>query len=455
MKRNGIVLAGTNNGCGISTVMSAVIGALVKRKLDVQAFKVGPEHRDPILHTFITGKNSRSLDGCLLSEEIVSFLYEKNSSGSDISVIEGAGGIFDCRGGCSTAHIARLTGAPVILVLDGSGISLTACAVLQGIISFDTEISIKGVIFNNIEEKSHYEYLKEIIEERTNISVLGYMPKMYDVSIRGYESEPEMISEKLLRLAVQAEETIDLELLVKISKDSEEIETSSFFNIARRKLGPSIAVAKDRCFKFYYSDSLELLELMGAELRFFSPINDRALPGTVHGIYIGGGCPQNFSGELNENTSMVYEIKEQINMGLPAYAESEGLIYLSESVRQKDGNILNMAGVLPVKCEITDNEKAQYVDIEVNCDNVVSKKGYRIKGYDQRGFNVIFDEAKTCFNISSREHEEVPEWNCGIVHQNLISCRPYLNFWGNTGFAERFVNSCINYMCRKKDFSYL
>ncbi|HEX9059940.1 MAG TPA: AAA family ATPase, partial [Clostridia bacterium] len=183
MKINGIVLAGTNNGCGISTVMSAVIGALVKRKIAVQAFKVGPEHCDPILHTFITGKHSRNLDSCLLSEEIVSFLYERNSFGSDISVIEGAGGIFDCRGGCSTAHIARLTGAPVILVLDGSGISLTACAVLQGIISFDSEISIKGVILNNIEEKSHYEYLKELIEERTNISVLGYIPKMYDISI--------------------------------------------------------------------------------------------------------------------------------------------------------------------------------------------------------------------------------------------------------------------------------
>ncbi|HEX9061865.1 MAG TPA: hypothetical protein VF941_16930, partial [Clostridia bacterium] len=98
---------------------------------------------------------------------------------------------------------------------------------------------------------------------------------------------------------------------------------------------------------------------------------------------------------------------------------------------------------------------ARYVNIEVSSDNVVSKKGYRIKGYDQRGFNVIFDEAKTCFNISSRERAEVTEWNCGIEHQNLISCRPYLNFWGNTGFAERFVNSCINYMCSKKDFSYL
>lgn len=459
MKIPRIIIAGTNSGCGKTTVTTGILAALVKRGLKVQPFKVGPDYIDPMFHTFVTGRHSRNLDSWMLNSDIVSHLFEKNAADSDIAVIEGVMGFYDGFGGYSsegsTAHVAKITGSPVVLVINGAGLSLTICALLQGIADFDREIDLKGVIINNLKSDSHFQLLKEIITEKTGVRVLGYIPAMPETGLSSrhlglvQSSEIPDLREKVSRVAHQIEKTVDLDMLMGIAREAgDAVRSSMDFNIARRNAGPKIAVAMDKAFSFYYRDNLELLEAMGAELAYFSPLKDTGLPGGIEGLYVGGGYPEVFAGELQENGSLKEDIRKSIETGLPAYAECGGLMYLSESIKNLEGQVFPMVGVLPGKSEMTASlQRFGYVEIETTNDSVVSKKGYRIRAHEFHYSVTAVDwSVPACFKVTrKRRGAEAKSWQCGYRVNRLLAGYPHLHFWSNTGFAERFVNSCIQY----------
>lgn len=174
----GVVISGTNSGCGKTTVTAGIIAALVKRGLKLQHYKAGPDYIDPMFHTLLVGRHSRNLDSWLLDEETVRYLYVKNSTDADIAVIEGVMGLYDGSGGRneagSTAHIAKITGLPVVLVVNPEGMALSVAALVKGFMYFDRGVSVRGVIFNNVNSEGYYRLLKGFVEENTGIAVLGY-----------------------------------------------------------------------------------------------------------------------------------------------------------------------------------------------------------------------------------------------------------------------------------------
>ncbi|MCX7708621.1 MAG: cobyrinate a,c-diamide synthase [Clostridia bacterium] len=458
-----IVIAGTNSGCGKTTVTTGVLAALIKRGYKVQPFKVGPDYIDPMFHTFVTGCDSRNLDSWMLREEIIPYLFKKNAIGKDIAVIEGVMGIFDGYRGYSqdgsTAHVSKLIQSPVVLLVNGEGLSLSAAALVNGFRDFDREVRLKGIIINNIKSEAHYGLLKEIIEEKTGLRVLGYLPKMPDITISSrhlgllQSSEVANLREKISLLADQVEKTIDLELLVKIAREAEMLQDDFIgFNVARRNVSPKIAVARDKAFSFYYKDNLELLELLGAELVNFSPLEDEKLPGGTDGLYIGGGYPEVWARELQNNVDIKNQIRGQIENGLPAYAECGGLMYLSQSIKTGEGESYEMVGVVPGKSEMTASlQRFGYVEVEVTSDNILAKKGYRIRAHEFHYSNTVVDwnTMSTYKVIKKKRGKEDVTWQCGFKVGNLLAGYPHLHFWSNTGFAERFVNQCIQHKVGK------
>ena len=461
-----IVIAGTNSGCGKTTVSTGIMGALSARGLKVQPFKVGPDYIDPMFHTFITGNASRNLDSWMLDESTVSYLFYKNSRGADIAVIEGVMGMYDGYGGYdhggSTAHVAGIIDASVILVVNGEGMSLSIVPLIKGFMDFDKNVRIRGVIINNINSEGHFQLLKKIILEHLDIAVIGYLKSMPEITLASRhlglvpEGEVEDLRDKINLLSEKMEKTIDFELLQKIAGEQVQQDTSesgvyasdSRFDIKPLQSGARIAVARDKAFNFYYRDNLDLLEMLGAELVYFSPLSDGQLPDGINGLYIGGGYPEVWAKQLQENTGMRESIKSRITGGLPTYAECGGLMYLSDGILNGDGEKFDMVGLIPGMSKMTKAlQRFGYIEIDITEDNVLAEKGEKIRGHEfHYSTTEVAGNIPSCYRIAkSRRNSEARVWQCGFKVNNLLAGYPHLHFWSNAGFAEHFVESCIRF----------
>jgi len=288
-----ITIAGTNSGCGTTTVTMGILATLYVMGLDVQPFKVGPDYITPLLHSFITGKDSRNLDSWMLDIDTVVHLFEKNAASADISVIEGENGLYDGIGentiAGSTAHVAKMVKSPVILVVNAEGISLSIVPMINGYVDYDKNLDIIGVILNKVENEEHYEFLKTAIENGTGLEVFGYLPKMDDLPSENLNLVPEEdledLKKKIRILVEQVIKTIDVDLIIKMSNrpDVSYLNSTKFLFERNSDKKVKIAVAKDKAFNYYYKDNLDLLEIMGAELVYFSPLVDEILPKDVSG----------------------------------------------------------------------------------------------------------------------------------------------------------------------------
>ncbi len=461
-----VTIAGTNSGCGKTTVTMGILATLYVMGLDVQPFKVGPDYIDPMIQTFITGNNSRNLDSWMLDIDTVVHLFEKNAVNADISVIEGANGLYD--GYCgntivgSTAHVAKRIKSPVILVVNAEGASLSIVPMIRGFIDYDRNLEIIGVILNKVDSEIHYESLRAAIETGTGLKVFGYLPKMNESDLPckyvGLIPEEDMndLKKKIRVLVEQVIKTIDVDLIIKMSNRPRVsyLNGSKFlFEHTKPSQKVKIAVAKDRAFSFYYKDNLDLLKMMGADIQYFSPLKDKQLPEDIGGIYFCGGYPEYYAEELQENKLFINSISNAIKAGIPTYAECGGLVYLSQYIENQNNEKFNMAGILPGYCRITDGtNKSGYVDIEVTNDNILAKKGYIIRGHEFRHseINMLTDDVLQCFNVIKRRTDmEATIWKSGYSIYNMVAAYPHLHLWSNTDFAKTFVESCMEYKMTK------
>jgi cobyrinic acid a,c-diamide synthase len=451
-----ITIAGTHSGCGKTTVTLGILAALVNRGLKVQPFKVGPDYIDPMFHSYITGRNSRNLDSWLLEEKIVAGLFAKNAASADISIIEGVMGLYDGFDGASivgsTAHVGKIIQSPVILVVDGEGMSLSIAALIKGFHEFNRGLPLSGIIINNINSEAHYQLLREIIAIQLGIPVLGYLPNRPEYALASRhlglipEAEISDLKEKISRLAIQVEESINLDLLLKIAANAGILHPDgAILGNKSSNQGLRIAVAKDRAFNFYYADNLDLLQDLGAELFFFSPLEDNQLPERVGGLYLGGGYPEEWAVQLQKNQWMRQNIKQKITAGLPTYAECGGLMYLSESIKTSNGESFEMAGVISGRSEMTDSlQRFGYVEIKITNDTVIAKKGAAIRGHE---FHYSKTEVSTviprCYRVSKTKcGQETNAWECGFKVHNMLAGYAHLHFWSNINFAREFIRQC-------------
>ncbi len=443
-----IMIAGTGSGCGKTTVTCGILNALVNRGVRTSAFKCGPDYIDPMFHTEITGIKSRNLDTFLLGDNNLKYLLNKNSVGNDISVIEGVMGFYDGLGNDgrhSSYSISRLTGTPVVLVVNPKGMALSIAAIINGFRDFMPENNIKGVIINSV-SPGLYQMYKPMIEEKTGIRVLGFLPPMPEAVIESRHlglvtaEEIKDIRKKLNIMAKNAEEFIDIDALMGLAQTAGAMEYNKVS--VRKKYACNIAVAKDKAFCFYYEDSLELLREMGAELTYFSPLEDKSLPENIQGLILGGGYPELYAEKLSSNKTMLKSIKDTLSEGLPTYAECGGFMYLQQSISDKQNNKYPMTGVLDGNSTMCERlTRFGYTTLTAKEDNLFCKKGESINAHEFH----YSDSNNNGNGFESVKPEGKRKWECIFASDTLFAGYPHIHFYGNTKFAESFLQKCCNF----------
>ncbi|SHH41086.1 cobyrinate a,c-diamide synthase [Tepidibacter thalassicus] len=446
-----ILIAGTNSGVGKTTISMGIMAALKKRGFKVQPYKVGPDYIDTSYHTFITGRKSRNLDSYMLDDEVIKYLFIKNSKEADICVIEGVMGLFDGYGidinSCTSSYTSKILKVPVVLVIDGKTMATSAAAMVFGYKNLDKDVDIKGVIVNNISSNGHFKIIKEAIEKYTNTKVLGYLPKNLEFSLPSRHLgliptlEMEKLEEKFSNLADVIEEHIDLDELLKISQ-SENLRLNYGIKIPKYD-NLTIAMAYDKAFNFYYWDSIDLLKEMGVNIVTFSPLEDKCLP-KCNGIYIGGGFPEVFGSELEKNEEIRKEIKKAHQKNIPIYAECGGLMYLGEKLIDNENNEYQMVGILKGKSIMTKSLKRfGYSKGIAIVDTVISKKGEIVLGHEFHHSEFISDEKCAYKILKERDGEVVKEWIGGYVKGNTLATYLHTHFYSDLNIPINFLNKAV------------
>ena len=445
------MLAAPASGSGKTTLTCAVLKALMNKGLKTAAFKSGPDYIDPMFHSRVIGTKSRNLDLFMLPEETVKYLLAKNGSGCEIAVLEGAMGFFDGMGTTlkgSAYDLARLTQTPVILVVNAKGAALSIAAMIEGFKNFRKDVYVAGAILNNVTAMS-YHFYKEAIEKETGIPLIGYLPHMENCNFESRHlglvtaAEISDLQEIISRLAQQAEKSIDFGLLLKIAQAAPAL---IYTDMQQQKLADiKIAVAYDKAFCFYYQDALELLEGLGAQLVYFSPLNDKTLP-ECDGLYLGGGYPELYAKALQDNTAMRACVKAALDGGLPCIAECGGFMYLMKTFRSKTGETFDWAGVVDGETYMTQKlNRFGYVVLTAKRDNLLCRKGGQINGHEFH----YSDSTNNGDTFSVAKASGTKTWEAVYTTPNLYAGYPHIHLWGNVEFARSFVVACRAYRDKK------
>ena len=441
------LLAAPRSGSGKTTMTCALLMALKRRGCAPCAFKSGPDYIDPMFHRAVLGVESRNLDLFFSAPETVRTLYARGAAGHGAAVCEGAMGFYDGLGGVSDRasawHLADTLGLPVLLVVEPKGQSLTLAAELKGLNSFRTPSHIAGILLNNCTARMHA-LLAPMLEKETGLPVLGFLPKLPEAVIGSRHlglytaAEVENLQQKLALLADAAEEHIDWpRLLALCEKEPPALPVAPAPPPARVR----IAVAQDAAFCFTYAETLEAFRDAGAEVVFFSPLRDTALPGNIGGLYLPGGYPELHARELSGNTSLLREIKRKIESGLPTAAECGGFLYLGQSLTDAEGQSWPMAGVLPGEAKDAGRlVRFGYAALSADSDSMLFRAG---ESFPIHEFH-HWDSTANGTALAAKKPVGGAEWRCGFVNEHFYAGFPHL-YWAGTPLPQRFAAAAENY----------
>lgn len=446
---NRLLIAGTYSGAGKTTVTAGLLAALWKKGLSVQPFKVGPDYIDTGYHAVAAGRMSYNLDLWMMPAQNILQLFRHGMDGMDIGIIEGVMGLYDGVGSTpegSTAEIAKMLKAPVILVVDAGGMSTSAAAQVLGYKTFDRDLSLAGVIVNNVGSEHHYRLVRDAIQSYTGVPVLGFLPRDRSVALPSRHlgllpaEEMERHAEIIEKTAGLVREWIDLDQVIALGGSSGPLPPVTPFAFKRGK-PVQIGVARDESFSFYYRSTLELLSSQGAELCYFSPMKDGRLPENIDGLYLGGGFPEVFAGELASNRDLLEDINRKLKEGLHCYAECGGFMYLTGSITAKDGEKHPMAGFFDGHTFMTDRlQRFGYVDIEFTGENVLGKAGQKARGHEFHHSLVEGITYPATYLIKSAFSGG--RWHCGYRRANTLAAYAHIDFWGYPDLASYFLDLC-------------
>ena len=441
------LLAAPRSGSGKTTMTCALLMALKRRGCAPCAFKSGPDYIDPMFHRAVLGVESRNLDLFFSAPETVRTLYAKGAAGHGAAVCEGAMGFYDGLGGVSDRasawHLADTLGLPVLLVAEPKGQSLTLAAELNGLVNFRTPSHIAGILLNNCTARMHA-LLAPMLEKETGLPVLGFLPKLPEAVIGSRHlglytaAEVENLQQKLALLADAAEEHIDWpRLLALCEKEPPALPEKAPQPPARVR----IAVAQDEAFCFTYAETLEAFRDAGAEVVFFSPLRDTALPENIGGLYLPGGYPELHARELSENTSLLREIKKKIESGLPTAAECGGFLYLGQSLTDAEGQSWPMAGVLPGEAKDAGRlVRFGYAALSADSDSMLFRAG---ESFPIHEFH-HWDSTANGTALAAKKPVGGAAWRCGSVNEHFYAGFPHL-YWAGTPLPQRFAAAAENY----------
>ncbi len=468
--RRAILIAGPASGVGKTTIALGLMAAFRRRGLVVLPFKCGPDFIDAGHHTRVCERPSRNLDGWMLSGETNHALFARHAATADIAIVEGVMGLFDGArnsGEGSTAAMAGHLRLPVLFVVDASRMAASAAALVRGFETFDPGVAIAGVVFNQAASAGHYGLLRDALAQAGCAPALGYLPK--DASLRIperhlglYTAGEEALSKAALdHLSSLMEQFVDLDRVLEIAAlegaaldapDIVALEETCSTPAVRSSSTPAvpscpgkdsarIAVARDRAFCFYYEDNLDALRAAGAEILEFSPLSDRALPEGTDALYIGGGYPELYAGELSANESMRDAIAQFAGNGGPTYAECGGLMYLGRHLRLREGDCLPMVGVLPFGTIVTDRlVRFGYTEVSFTTDCLLGRAGATAPGHSFH-YSTIDGVPDVACAYRLRSTLSGTESTEGYVVGNVLASYIHLHFLSAPDLAEHFVSA--------------
>ena len=451
-----ILLTAPSSGSGKTLITCGLLHALKNRGKKVISFKCGPDYIDPMFHSMILGTKSRNLDTFFADEDTVRYLFEKNSNGYDLAVLEGVMGYYDGLGGISTRssayEVAQVTDTPVILCVDGKGSSVSLVALIKGFLEYKGDSRIRGVILNRVSGML-YPRLKEMIESQLPVRVVGYVPYVPDCVLEsrhlGLVTPDEItdLKERVEKLAEILEISIEWDVLDEIAGSNRTIsERDMQENVLVRKVtgqdkpSVTIGVARDEAFCFFYEDNLQLLQELGAKLLYFSPLHDKKLPEYVDGLMFHGGYPELYAEALSKNTEMLDSVREALQNGVPCMAECGGFMYLHEQMEDMNHRPWTMAGIIPGYVKKTERlGRFGYITLE----------GGKVFGKDVGTFPAhefhYFDSDCCGEDFLAKKPVGNRSWHCIHSTDTLFAGFPHLYFYGNPEIAQAFVGACIKY----------
>jgi cobyrinic acid a,c-diamide synthase len=447
-----IVVAGTHSGVGKTTVASGLMAALSKepRSLRVAPFKVGPDFIDPSYHALATGRPGRNLDAFLSGPELIAPLFAHGSRDADVAVVEGVMGLFDGKGGAgeyaSTAHVAKLLKAPVLLVVDASAMARSAAAIVLGYASFDPDVNLAGVILNRVGSPTHERMLRDAIEP-LGVPVLGVLRRSAAIKTpdRHLGLVPTAERKAEARAALDAAGEIvarscDLDGILRLARSAETLSVEPWSPEDPEEIfshsSVRVAVAAGPSFSFLYEENLELARGAGAGISFFDPTTDEDLPDGTDALYLGGGFPETYADALAENEPLKERVRRFAASGRPVIAECGGLLYLA---RELDGH--PMCGVIDAEARMTDRLTLGYREAHARSSSPLAERGTPVRAHEFH-YSAIEpgDEISACpaWEIPGRGPE-------GFVRGGVHASYLHLHWAATPEIPHRLVRTAANY----------
>ena len=459
-----IIIAALRGGSGKTVISVGIVAAWTASGRGIAPFKKGPDYIDAGWLAKAAGRPCYNLDPFLVPSASVKQSFITHTNPGDIAVIEGNRGLFDgldSAGSTSTAELAKLLAAPVILCLDCTKSTRTMAAIVAGCVGFDTDIRIAGVILNRVAGARHEKIVRESIERYANVPVIGAVPKL------GRENFPErhmglvptfehsQTRDSIAAAAEAVRRYIDLEAVERIAGTAPALTPTHY---TKSPNGPTrapkqrkvrIGVIKDSAFQFYYPDNIEALAAEGAEIEYISPLKRKSVP-DVDGLYIGGGFPETHAALLADNTEFKDHLRKLADNGLPIYAECGGLMYLGQELIL-EGKRYPMAGVLPLKFGFSRKPRGHgYTMVTVSKPNPFYEVGTRLKGHEFHYSHVVeWQPGETVLAFSMERgkglvhHHEGPK--DGICYRNVLATYTHIHALGSPAWAKAMVRNALVY----------
>ena len=451
-----IMIAAPQSGSGKTLITCALLQALKEKNYYLESFKCGPDYIDPMFHKTVLGISSRNLDPFFTEDSITRMLLAKGQDSRDLAVIEGVMGLYDGLGGireeASSYALAKATNTPIILTVNARGMGRSLLALLSGFLQYDTAHLIKGVILNQT-PSSFASVLSKEIEETFHIPVVASFPVRDDVRIESrhlglvmpYELED---IQSRLKIASQVLcENANIEQILEIAKGAPKLEYDVKRDIKQKLTEKTIriGVARDEAFCFYYEDNLDLLKSLGAKLIFFSPLHDDTLPKDLDGILFGGGYPELYLKELEENESMRNSVKSAIENKMPSLAECGGFMYLHDTIFDSEKKPYKMAGVIHAGCMKKERlVRFGYLTLNSKTDSFL-KKGETIRGHEFH----YYDSEDNGECAIAKKPVGTKSWECVHAGSDHWWGFAHLSYYSNPKFAEKFAEACRSYKINK------
>jgi cobyrinic acid a,c-diamide synthase len=453
-----LVVAGTASNIGKTILTAGLIAAFKARGLTVQSFKVGPDYIDAAYLAHVSRRPCRNLDSWMLGEGALRQVLAQGALGADLALVEGMLGLFDGRDGSaegSTADVARIIKAPVVLVIDVRDMGESAAALALGFKTYAESPKIAGVLLNNVRSDAHRRTVEDAIWDHAKLPVLGALRAMpqLDIPQRQRGLLPVAENKEWDRMIGVLSETIDrdvdLDLLLRIANKAELVPLVPKKVFQGKPDGGHtvrLAVAYDDAFNFYYPENLELLEEHRVEIVPFSPLEDKQLPHDIAGVYLGGAFPEIFVEPLANNHTMAESLQRAHRSEVPIYAECGGLMYLGRSLRTESGTTYQMAGVIPVDVEMEGEiRRFGYRQLLTLEDNILSPRGQFFRGHEFHWSRITGHngDLKAAYQMQNAEGDVIGYE--GFVAPHLLASYVHLHFGQNPLLVDKFVQHCREY----------